>query len=401
MDAEKFTKLLRSLLLAFGLAHLGGCLVTITHGSGGSVTSDMGANCSSIFCTYQIFEGESFSETFTAEPREGFEFVGWEDSLGDSLQICTNPTQATCAFAVTNLHPLFVGESLEIKARFQPPAAQTVNYILFEDSSDDEYIFVQKTPLDWTLISPDEDTYAYQDLVRTASSITLISPDTSLKYIVDFMTGSVTTQKNDEGERSFGSLISSSSKVSGYLVSEIGYGNKAGVYQGELIQLDKDTWSIKEKNSDSNLGRYSVVSRDRDTFTLQENESLEQLAINLESGVMSFKSAAGELIEEKFIHRASPLLDGFSVRQIDFADEAGNQLGTFIELNGETWSEVSFPGGESVEEYSLTNKTRDLITLQSKANTQRQVFLDIKDAKISERVRFYPTVELFQITKLR
>ena len=401
MAVEKFTKLFRSLVLACGLAHLGGCLVTITHGSGGRVTSDMGANCSSIFCTYQLFEGESFSEKFTAEPLEGFEFVGWQDSLGDSLQICTNPTQATCTFAVTNLSALFVGKSLEIKARFQPPAAQTVNYILFEDSSDDEYWFVQKTPVDWTLISPDEDTFTYQDLARTASSITLINPDTSLKYIVDFTTGSVTTQKTDEDEEPFGNLVSTSSKVSGYLVAEVGYGNKTGFYQGELIQLDKDTWSIKEKNSDSSLGRYSAVSRDRYTFALQENESLEQIEINLESGVMSFKSAAGEIIEEKFIHRASPLLDGFSARQIDFADETGNLVGAFIELNGDTWEEVSFPGGESVEEYSLTRKTRELITLKSKANTQRQVFLDIKNGKVSERVRFFPTVELYQITELR
>jgi hypothetical protein len=401
MIGQKLVKTSRSLLICLGLVQLGGCLVTVTHGNGGSVTSDMGANCSSIFCTYQLFEGETFTETFTAEARDGYEFVGWQDSLGDALQICTNPTQPACTFAVTNLPALFVGKSLEIKASFEPPAAQTANYILFEDASDDEYMFIQKTPIDWSLVPPEGDTLTYQDLTRTSTSITLINPDTSLKYIIDLTTGSVTTQKNDEDELAFGSLVSSSSKVSGYLVSEVGYGNKAGLYQGDVVQLDKDTWSIREKNSETHLGRYSVVSRERHKLTLQENDSLEQLVVDLGSGVVAFKSNDGKVIEEKFIHRASPLIDGFSAQQIDFADEAGNPVGTFIQLNGESWSEVRLPDAEPIEEYSLTTKTRDLITLKSKANTQRQVFLDIKEGTVSERVRFFPTVELFQLTELR
>jgi hypothetical protein len=401
MIGQNLVKTSRSLLMLLGLVQLGGCLVTITHGNGGSVTSDMGANCRSIFCTYQFFEGESFAEKFTAEPRDGYEFIGWQDSLGDALQICTNPTQPTCTFAITNLPALFVGRTLDIKALFEPPAAQTVNFILFEDKSDDEYMFIQKTPVDWSLVPPDGETLTYQDLVRTSTSITLIDSDTTQKYIIDFTAGSVTTQKRDEDEEAFGNVVSSSSKVSGYLVSEVRYGNKAGLYQGDVVQLDNDTWSIKERNSDTHLGRYSVVSRERHKFTLQENESLEYLVVDLGSGVLAFKSDDGQVIEENFVHRASPLLDGFSARQIDFADEAGNPVGTFIELNGETWSEVRFPDVEAIEEYSVISKTRDLITLKSKANTQRQVFLDIKGASVSERVLLFPTVELFHITELR
>lgn len=67
---------------ALGLA-LTGCKLAVIVGEGGSVTSQSGNHdCDGPgYCIIQINDA-SFSETFTAIPRPGYEFLRWQDGLG-------------------------------------------------------------------------------------------------------------------------------------------------------------------------------------------------------------------------------------------------------------------------------------------------------------------------------
>jgi hypothetical protein len=67
---------------ALGLA-LGGCKLAVIVGEGGDITSVSGTNdCSGPgYCVIDI-DDPNFTETFTAVPKPGYEFVKWQDGWG-------------------------------------------------------------------------------------------------------------------------------------------------------------------------------------------------------------------------------------------------------------------------------------------------------------------------------
>ena len=71
-----------------------GCKLAVMVSSGGTVTSASRAmDCNGPkFCEFDISDAE-FSETFTATPRTGYEFVKWQD--GEAF-LCANSTDPVC-----------------------------------------------------------------------------------------------------------------------------------------------------------------------------------------------------------------------------------------------------------------------------------------------------------------
>ena len=70
-----------------------GCKIAVLTSSGGDVQSGSGAmNCSaSNFCEFKVTSAP-FTESFTAYPREGYEFEKWFDGSGFLCGKSTNPT---------------------------------------------------------------------------------------------------------------------------------------------------------------------------------------------------------------------------------------------------------------------------------------------------------------------
>lgn len=77
-----------------------GCKLAVMVSSEGNVESLSGTrDCSGPgYCEFNITE-PSFSETFTAVPRPGFEFVRWQDGNGF---ICANATDPVCTVEMPN-----------------------------------------------------------------------------------------------------------------------------------------------------------------------------------------------------------------------------------------------------------------------------------------------------------
>ncbi|MFT4518474.1 MAG: hypothetical protein ACI9JM_000855 [Halioglobus sp.] len=95
------TKIVKFLALGFAICIAAGCKIAVISAEGGDVTSlsstrdcDEGDNC--------IFEvtDPAFSETFTAVPKPGFEFVRWQ--AGMDFQ-CGDSTNLNCTVALPSL----------------------------------------------------------------------------------------------------------------------------------------------------------------------------------------------------------------------------------------------------------------------------------------------------------
>lgn len=86
-------------LIATALA-LTGCKLAVMVSSGGYVESSSGTrDCTGPdYCEFVITD-PAFSETFTAVPRPGYSFVGWQDGNGF---ICTNEGGTSCTVAMPN-----------------------------------------------------------------------------------------------------------------------------------------------------------------------------------------------------------------------------------------------------------------------------------------------------------
>ena len=91
---------IRPLLFVSALALLSGCKLAIMVPSEGNVVSASGTrDCNGPgYCEFDITES-SFSDTFTAVPRPGFEFVAWQDGSGF---FCADVTAPACTVEMPN-----------------------------------------------------------------------------------------------------------------------------------------------------------------------------------------------------------------------------------------------------------------------------------------------------------
>ena len=90
----------RTLTIATLALLVTGCKLAVMVSSEGNVVSSSGTrNCSGPgYCEFAITDS-SFSETFTAVPRPGFEFVKWQDGGGF---FCAKSTDPVCTVEMPN-----------------------------------------------------------------------------------------------------------------------------------------------------------------------------------------------------------------------------------------------------------------------------------------------------------
>ncbi len=149
-------KIINEILPAIIFACLiSGCKLAVLVPQGGSVQSLSGTrNClGPRYCEFEINDGD-FSETFTAVPRPGFEFVKWQK--GDGF-FCGNSTDPVCAvslpggaagdsivasFAEGSIRPLFRSHGVDTDGD------GTVNEIDTDDDNDGRSDDSDDCPLD-------------------------------------------------------------------------------------------------------------------------------------------------------------------------------------------------------------------------------------------------------------
>lgn len=94
----KALTVVKSLLLAVLFASLSACKLFVMSGGGGSVTGSAGNSCGmNSVCEVEITD-TSYSESFTAVPASGYEFVRWEENDG---YWCGNLTNPVCTLSLT------------------------------------------------------------------------------------------------------------------------------------------------------------------------------------------------------------------------------------------------------------------------------------------------------------
>ncbi len=90
-------KVSRISLLLVAFTVIVGCKVQVVSPTGGKITWSNGGNCAAgLICDIEITDS-AYSETFTAVPAPGYEFVQWQDGVGFN---CPGKTTPTCTVSI-------------------------------------------------------------------------------------------------------------------------------------------------------------------------------------------------------------------------------------------------------------------------------------------------------------
>lgn len=345
-------------VLVAQLGILSGCLVTVSHFSGGSVSSDLGADCT-FDCLYQLNEGESLGRVLTAAPLPGNDFIRWYDSLGDNFSICPQPTRRECNLLVGNLHPLLEGQALDVVAQFRAVNGYNVSSVEFKDTATTaQGIFRQIDATTWIESYPNAVPINYYDTeARTQTRLVLYDRFADVRYFFDFSTGVIQQQLGAAPVVAWGSALGRSAVPSGWLVAQVKFGDSNGTYQGDYVQLDPDTWVFRKKGRTTNKYTFTQMQRNDATVSLRDDSRNVDIVINLAEGMVYSSQLSGPLSSLGVVQRSLVTATGYTVSEVSYGSDGSDLQGYFIEQGSNRWSQVAADGKVPLAEFALLRRS--------------------------------------------
>ncbi|MFV8819644.1 MopE-related protein [Haliea sp. E17] len=123
MGHTRYTRrLLRAACLAAACLAVASCRLVVSHDASGTILSASGLySCPGTTCSFEI--DQRTSDTFTAEPAEGYRFVRWEG-------ICARFPIPRCELTLAPLPPKWApfAQDIEVSAEFEPLSATRTWY---------------------------------------------------------------------------------------------------------------------------------------------------------------------------------------------------------------------------------------------------------------------------------
>ncbi len=371
---NKLTQTFFKVALIAMLGILSGCLVTLSHFTGGNVSSDLGADCT-FNCVYQLNEGESLDRIFTAQPLPGNDFIRWYDSLGDNFSMCPQPTQRECNLVINNLHPLFEGQTLDVVAQFRAVNGYNANAVGFMDTATTaQGTFRQIDDITWIESYPNATpiNYFYTE-ARTQTRLVIYDRFADVRYFFDFSTGIIQQQIGMAPTAAWGSVLGRSATPSGWLVAQAQFGDPNGSYKGDYIQTDPDTWVFRKKGKSNDKYTFTEMARDDTTVSLHDESRSVDIVINLADGMVYSSQLSGPLQSVGVVQRSLTAATAFTVSEVSHGSDASDIQGYFIEQGSNGWSQIAADGKTQLAEFELLRRSSTEIELIDSEDTVRVV----------------------------
>ncbi len=368
------------LILLLSLVSLGGCLVTVEYGVGGTVTSSVERECF-FNCAYNVGPGEDFERTFTAVPTGGWEFHRWRDSLGDGYSVCTSPLLRACPFTIVSLPELLDPFELTLEPFFLPNNGFRLTRLAYTTPTQMPGAFRQVSLTEWEQ-QLGSSVFRLVLENRTESSVSLSDASRKLLYVLNLGTSQVNFSKEGAALEVEGGITAATSRPTGWLVNWVSFGNSRGQARGEYRQVDEMSWQRFRRNRDEPNAEFVEEERGADTLVLRNLGNGKLLEFNFTTG--DIRDPADEDVVVAVIQDWRQAVNGWNAYLVQFADmNSGEDAGAYVRVSEFGWEERGTATGDLRAQ--LVETRRDAIRIDLRdTNTGRVVQLRIRDGFVAE-----------------